>query len=496
VSGLALEGVSKSFPGVRALDGVTFEVRPGEVHALVGENGAGKSTLIKIVAGAYVPDEGTVTLDGRPLPLGDPLASARAGVSVIYQELTLVPELTVAENVFLGRERGRPFLRRREMREETQRVLDGLGAGFRASDKVRTLAVAQRQSVEIARALHRASRVLVLDEPTSSLPEPDARRLLVTVRALEARRSSGLGIVYISHRLEEVFAVADRVTVLRDGRVTGTWAIADVDRRTLVRAMVGRDLEEEFPTRTAVPGEIVLEARGLTAPGRIEGVDLDVRRGEILGVAGFVGSGRTSTALALCGALRAAGTIRLGGEPVRFATPGEAWKAGVAYVTEDRRAAGIFAALDVGTNVTIAALARFARGGVSDLTREREAARDATEAYGVRGAGLAQRAGTLSGGNQQKVLLARALLEDKRVLLLDEPTRGVDVGARAEIYALLARLAARGLAIVLVSSELPELLGMSDRILVLREGRTAGVLARAEATEERIVDLATRGAAA
>jgi ABC-type sugar transport system ATPase subunit len=490
---LAVQDVAKSFPGVRALDGVSLDVAAGEVHALVGENGAGKSTLIRVVGGAYVPDAGRVLLDGRPLPSGDPLATRRRGVSIIYQELTLVPELTAAENVFLGDERRPAWLDRRSMEAETQRLLDGLGAGFPAASKVAGLSVAQRQTVEIARALRGASRVLVLDEPTSSLPEPDARRLLEVVRGLRGR---GLAIVYISHRLEEIFAVADRVTVLRDGRVTGSARVADIDRRQLVRWMVGRDLSEEFPARGTPTGEPVLDVADLSVPGRVHGVSLAVRRGEILGLAGLVGSGRTSTGLALAGALRSRGTIRLDGRPVRFASPSDALAAGVAYLTEDRKAAGLFPWLGVGHNLTIASLRRFGRLGFLDRRRERDAARRATTDFDVRCAGLEQRAATLSGGNQQKMLLARFLLEPRRVLVLDEPTRGVDVGSKAEIYALMDRLTQSGLAILLISSDLPELLGMADRVVVLCEGRTTGVLERAEATEERVMTLATPGAAA
>jgi ABC-type sugar transport system ATPase subunit len=490
---LSVRGVAKSFPGVRALAGVSFDVAAGEIHALVGENGAGKSTLIKILGGAYVPDAGDVLLDGEPLPQGDPLAVARLGVRVIWQELSLVPEMTAAENVFLGRELGGAWLARREMERETQRVLDELGAGVRADAKVASLSVAQQQMVEIARALHGDVRVLVLDEPTSSLPSADAQRLLVILRGLAAR---GIGIVYVSHRLEEVFAVASRITVLRDGAVTGSAPASEVDRRRLIRWMVGRDLEDEFPPRSAAPRELLLDVRDLRAPARIHGVDLTVRCGEIVGLTGLVGSGRTSVGLALYGALRTTGSVRLDGRDVSFRSPSEALAAGVAYITEDRKAAGVFPLLDVGTNVTITSLPMFARAGVLDMRRERDAATRAAADFDVRSAGLTQRAGTLSGGNQQKLLLARALLETRKLLILDEPTRGVDVGAKAEIYALIDRLTRDGLGILFISSELPELLGMADRIVVMKDGRTVGELARGEATEERIMELATSEQAA
>ncbi len=490
---LALSNVSKAFPGVRALDGVSLTVEAGEIHALVGENGAGKSTLIKILGGAYVPDEGTVLLDGEPLPRGDPLAVARRGVRIIWQELALVPELTVAANVFLGREQGGWRLARRDMERETQRVLDEIGADVRATGKVASLSVAERQMVEVARALHGEVRVLVLDEPTSSLPSADAARLLDIVRGLAKR---GIGVVYVSHRLEEVFALADRITVLRDGRVTGSTPASQLDRAGLIRLMVGRDLADEFPRRTATPGEPVLEVRGLASPGRIANVDLTVRRGEIVGLTGLVGSGRTSVGLALYGAIPSRGTVRLDGRDVRIRSPSDALGAGVAYITEDRKAAGIFPALDVATNVTIATLPMFSRLGVLDRGRERAAATEAASDFDVRSTGLGQRAGTLSGGNQQKLLLARFLLEERKLLILDEPTRGVDVGAKSEIYALIDRLTKDGLGILFISSELPELLGMADRIVVMRDGRTVGELARGEATEVGIMDLATSERAA
>jgi ABC-type sugar transport system ATPase subunit len=447
-------------------------VAPGEVHALVGENGAGKSTLMKVLGGAYVPDAGEVLLEGAPLPSGDPLAVRRRGIQIIYQELMLVPALSAADNIFLGRERGRRA-------EEAQALLDDLGADVDARTPVERLSVPKQQMVEIARALGSASKVLVLDEPTSTLPEPDVRRLLDLVVRLKER---GLGIIYISHRLDEVFAVADRITVLRDGCHVATGN--SFDRRTLIRHMVGRDLEEEFPPRDREPGEVVLEASGL-----LGGVDLELRAGEIVGLAGLVGSGRSKTGLTLFGAMATAGSIRVGGEPVRLRSPREALRAGIAYLTEDRKADGIFPWLDVGTNITIASLHHFAKAGWLDRNAERSAARRAADDFDVRSAGLRQRAGTLSGGNQQKALLARFLLRARKVLILDEPTRGIDVGAKAEIYQLMNRLTQQGMAILMISSEMEELLGMSDRVVVLREGRSVGTLR--DPTQEQVMELAT-----
>ena len=399
-------------------------------------------------------------------------------MQIIYQELTLVPELTAAENIFLGRERGWPFLARRAMAKEAQRLLDQLGAGFDARRRAARLSVPQQQMVEIARALLGHSRILVFDEPTSTLPAPDVERLLALIEKLRER---GHAIIYVSHRLDEIFALADRITVLRDGRQVVTAPVAEFDRRALIRHMVGRDLEEEFRARAPRIGEPALEARGL-----LGGVDLTVHAGEIVGLAGLVGSGRTETGLALFGALASGGTVKIEGEPVDVRDPAHALAAGIAYITEDRKAAGIFAQLDVAANITICSLE-----GVFLRSGERVAARAAVRDFDVRCAGLRQRAGTLSGGNQQKVLLARYLLRKRRVLILDEPTRGIDVGAKAEIYRLMNKLTDEGLAILMISSELEELLGMADRIVVMREGRTVGELDRAEATQERVMEMAT-----
>jgi ABC-type sugar transport system ATPase subunit len=487
VSLLVARGVSKAYGGVGVLHGVDFDVRPGEIHALMGENGAGKSTLIKILGGAVRPDAGSVDLDGRPLTLGDPQIIRRAGISTVHQEFTLVPDLSVADNIFLGRERG-VFLRRTDMARTVRAQLDHLGARINPSALVRGLSVAHQQLVEIARAIAIDARVLILDEPSATLSATDVERLFVVLRRL---RGAGLGIIYISHRIEEVFALADRVTVLRDGRLVATAAASGIDRAQLIRWMVGRDVSEEFPAREGTPGALVLTVRGLQAPPRFTDVSFDLRQGEIVGVAGLVGAGRTSTALAIAGALPARGSITLGGAPVRFRSPSAAIARGIAYVTEDRKAQGIFPQMATSGNITLTALAMFARGGLLSMRREADAAADAARRFDVRAASLRLPVSTLSGGNQQKVLLARATLKRPVVLLLDEPTRGVDVGARAEIYALMNRLTREGLAILMISSDLPEVLGMSDRVVVMREGRTRGELTRAEATPERVMALAT-----
>ncbi len=485
---LTASRVSKSYGGVRVLHDVDFDLHGGEVHALVGENGAGKSTLIKVLGGAVRPDSGEVLLDTTPLPIGDPLATRRRGVSIVYQEFTLVPALSVADNIFLGRERGGWFLRRAEAARAARALLDQLGVSIDPGAPAGALSVAHQQMVEIARALAAEARVVILDEPTASLSGHETERLFETVRRL---RAGGLGIIYISHRLEEIFAIADRVTVLRDGRTVATARAADVDRAGLIKWMVGRDLSEEFPSRSHTPGAPVLEVRHLSAPPRFSDASFSVRAGEIVGLAGLVGAGRTSAARAIAGALPSGGDMFLGGGRARFRSPAEAIASGLAYVTEDRKAFGLFPLMATGENITLTSLSRFARAGLLSVSRERRAAAAAAADFDVRARGLTQPAGTLSGGNQQKLLLSRYLLEPRRVVILDEPTRGVDVGARAEIYGLMNRLAAEGLGLVMISSDLPEVLGMSDRIVVMREGVTVGEIARAAATPERVMALAT-----
>ena len=375
-----------------------------------------------------------------------------------------------------------------ETRQAARALLAQLGVSLDPDAPVAGLSVAHQQMVEIARALALEACVLILDEPTASLSEHETLRLFDTVRRL---RSAGLGVIYISHRLEEVLAIADRITVLRDGHTVGTSRPSEIDRPTIIRWMVGRDLAEEFPSRTHAPGEPVLEVRQLAAPPRFSNVSFSVRAGEIVALAGLVGAGRTSTALAIAGGLPFTGDARLGGARVHFRFPDDALAAGLAYVTEDRKAYGLFPWMDVRENITISSLRSFARLGILSTTREREAAQRAAADFDVRARGLGQRAGTLSGGNQQKVLVARFLMEPRRVVILDEPTRGVDVGARAEIYLLMNRLVARGLGVLMISSDLPEVLGMADRIVVMRGGMTVGELDRDHATAERVMALAT-----
>ncbi|MFI8905543.1 sugar ABC transporter ATP-binding protein [Streptomyces albidoflavus] len=487
---LTMQGVSKSFLGVRVLHDVDLDLREGEVHALVGENGAGKSTLMKILAGEHVPDAGRLTLDGTPRSFTHPAQAQAAGIGVIHQEFALLEHRTVAENVFLGREPGRfGLVDRRTMERRTAELLGEIDeTGITPRTPVHTLSVARRQTVEIVKALASDVRVLVMDEPTAPLAEHEVARLAALVRRLASR---GLGILYISHRLREVFDLSQRITVLKDGRRVTTLDTAATDSAAVVRAMVGRDLDAYYPSRARPEeiGEPVLTVEG-GANDRLAGIDLAVRAGEVVGVAGLQGSGRTSLVRALFGAAPfTAGTMTVAGRPLRPARPREAIRAGVALVTEDRKGEGLALRQSVRDNALLVTRAvpdrarpPSARGAAALLERVR-----------LRASADTQEVQYLSGGNQQKVVIAKWLAARPRVLLFDEPTRGVDVGAKAAIHTLVRELAAEGLAVLIVSSELPELLGMSDRVLVMADGRLAGELP-AGATEEAVMRVATGGA--
>lgn len=474
---LVFQQIRKSFGAVRALRGVDFELKAGEVHALLGENGAGKSTLIKVATGAHTPDEGELLMDGETLPRLDPALARRMGIACIYQQPALFPDLTVAENLALRLEAAGLFHRIdwKSRKRRASELLARVGADLSPESEVRELSMPEQQLVEIAAAVGTGARVVIMDEPTASLTRREQERLFGIVRAL---RRDGVGVVYISHRLEEIFALADRVTVLRDGASAGTFAVADVNEQKLIRLMVGREVNHLYPPATQPPGKVVLSLEDVTCEvGGVQGISLEVRAGEILSLSGLVGAGRTELARVLFGLTPAdSGSIRIGGEAVRIQSPQDAMKHGIAYVPEDRRRHGVILEMPIAHNITLAAQARFFPGGWLRSARERKEATALSTRLGVKTAGIEFPVGSLSGGNQQKVALARWLATQPRILILDEPTQGVDVGAKSEIHGLIREFTAAGLAVLLISSDLPEVLGMSDRIAVMREGRLVEIL--------------------
>jgi rhamnose transport system ATP-binding protein len=488
---LRAASITKAFAGVRALKGVSFDLRPGEVHALVGENGAGKSTLIKIITGAETPDRGELEVNGRIVAAMDPGLSRTLGIAAIYQQPSLFPDLTVAENIAMALETGGAWRRLdwTARRRQAAALLERIGAAIDPLRLVETLSMPEQQIVEIAKAIGAEAKIVIMDEPTASLTEREVERLFAVIALL---KTHGCGIVYVSHRLEEVFAIADRITVLRDGETVKTCDRGDVDRPALIRMMVGRELSAVFPKRAVPLGEIALEVRHLShrATG-VADVSFSVRRGEILGLAGLVGSGRTQLAEVLFGLAPAdAGEIRVRGQAVRLGSPRAAIEAGIAYVPEDRRQHGVVLEMSVASNASLASLGAVSRRGLIDRPREQAAAERYVERFRIKTPSVEADVGTLSGGNQQKVALARWLSTNPSILILDEPTQGVDVGSKAEIHSLMQSLAEQGLAIIMISSELPEILGMSDRIAVMHAGRIRGVIDRADATQAAVMAMA------
>jgi len=484
---IELSGISKSFASVRVLQDISFDVRAGEVHALLGENGAGKSTLIKIMGGVHRADGGEMRVNSAGVTFASPRGASAHGIAVVHQELLLFPDLTVAENIFMGHAPRTKWgaLNWPQMRERARALLDRLQSQhIDVDDRVGALSVANRQRVEIARALSQDARVLIMDEPTASLVEEDVQQLLSIVRML---RDKGVGIVYVSHKLPEIFALADRVTVLRDGARVGTAPIGELDERKLVSMMVGRPIDQLFPKQETKIGAPLLELRKLAFAGVVRDVSLTLRAGEILGIAGLIGSGRTETALTIFGITPAtSGEILVDGKAVSIRSPQQARDLGIAYVPEDRGLQGLVRPQSIQENVSLAVLKTLAKGGLIDARKEEQLAKDSIAKFGIRARGPRQIVKQLSGGNQQKVVLAKWLATEPRILIMDEPTRGIDVGAKSEIHALMSALAARGLGILMISSELPEVLGMSDRVLVMKNGTLVAEFDRADATPEAV----------
>ncbi|WP_271022299.1 sugar ABC transporter ATP-binding protein [Rhizobium sp. RCAM05973] len=488
---LSVTGVHKAFPGVIALDDAHFHLRKGSVHALMGENGAGKSTLMKILAGIYQPDRGTISFKGQVVKLKNPLEALEKGIAMIHQELNLMASMTVAENIWIRREprNGLGFIDHRRMNRMTKELLARLKIELRPNEEVRSLSVANRQMVEIAKAVSYNSEVLIMDEPTSALTDREAEHLFQIIRDL---RAEGKGIVYISHKMNEIFEISDELSVFRDGRYVGTHASKDITRDEIIRMMVGREVSQMFPKEEVEPGDVVLSVKDLALEGVFSGVSFELRAGEILGFAGLVGSGRSNVAETLFGVTPpTSGQITIRGQAVTVTSPGRAIKNGMAFLTEDRKETGCLLPLGVLDNMQVAVLhTDYTRNGFVRGRSLTAACAEMARKLRVKTPSLHTSIENLSGGNQQKALIGRWLLTSPQILILDEPTRGIDVGAKAEIHALISSLAKTGTAVILISSEMPEVLGMSDRVMVMHEGKVTGFLDRQEATQVKIMELA------
>ena len=487
---LRVEKITKFFPGVVALSGVDFDLLPGEVHVIIGENGAGKSTLIKLLSGVYPKDSGRFLVDGREVDIGSVHKAQALGISTIYQEFNLVPELTVAQNIFLGREPLKKgtlglVVDRAWMERRSAELLSSLSLEISPDVAVRTLSVPQQQMVEVAKALSMESRILIFDEPTATLAEKETEALFQIIRVLKERK---IGIIYISHRLEEIRRIGDRVTVLRDGHYIGTMKVEEASVNDLIRMMVGRDIKDQFPRHYREPGEVALELKGISRRETLRDVNLKIHRGEIVGLAGLVGSGRTELARVIFGVDPPdSGEIRLFGKVQSVNSPAKATDLGLAFLTEDRKGLGLFQALPVKDNITIATLDRLFPRGLIFPGEEERVAGDYSKKLRIQTPSLARLVRYLSGGNQQKVVLAKWLATRAKILILDEPTRGIDVGAKQEIHRLIDEMVKEGIPILMISSEMPEILGMSDRIYVMHEGTISAQYNRHEATQEKIL---------
>jgi rhamnose transport system ATP-binding protein len=490
---LEIQHISKRFGTTQALADVSLSLYPGEIHALLGENGAGKSTLIKIMTGIHKPDQGEIRLKGQPITINNPMEAQAYGIAAIHQEPMSFPDLNVAENIFIGHRNRGGIVRWRQMYREAADILARLDVKLDVRSSARGLTLAAQQVVEIAKAISLDVRVLIMDEPTASLSAHEVEQLFKLARALKA---SGVSILFISHRMEEVFSIADRVTVLRDGRFVSTHPASEVTRESAIRDMVGRHMEDLFVKTEQEQGDLLLSVRGLSKENVFHDINFDVHAGEVVGFAGLVGARRTDVALALFGIATAdSGTVTFDGQPFTIRSPQQAVKRGIAYVTEDRRQLGLTMPMSITTNISLPMLRQYtSRLGLVQRRGERKTAESFRDRLAIRTPSVQQAAGTLSGGNQQKVVLSKWLNTKPRLLILDEPTRGIDVGAKAEVHQFINELAQQGMGIIMISSDLPEVLAMSDRIVVMREGRQMAVLNRSEATQERVMTAAMGGA--
>ena len=489
---LQMQKIKKKFPGVVALDGVSFDLYPGEVHTLVGENGAGKSTLMKILSGVYQPDEGKIIFEDKPIKIKDPRHAQEVGINIVHQELNLFQNLSVAENLFGGNMPSKGWLGFEDTKQAFQTTIEFLkqfDAPIDPRQKINRLSIAQQQVVEISKALARNTKVLILDEPTSSLTEHETKMLFKIIRRLKER---GLCVVYISHRLDEIFQIGDRVTVLRDGKLVNTTDVNKTNVEEIIRMMVGRKLEDLYGHSAGKINAPILSVENISYRKKFQNICFQVKEGEILGVSGLVGAGRSEVGLALFGAIPIdSGKITLQDKIIEMRSPEQAMESGIAYLSENRQTDALFTNMEVRKNISVSHLEKFSRWGMLNSLQEKNETEQYIRKLNIQTPGTEQKVMKLSGGNQQKVVLARWLAIHPKVFIVDEPTRGIDVGAKVEIYTLIHKLAAEGVAIILISSEMPEILGMSDRIIVMHEGRITGELTRAEATEEKILALAT-----
>lgn len=492
---LEMQGISKSFPGVRALDQVDLDLKAGEVLALLGENGAGKSTLMKILSGVYQEDEGSLRIHGQPVSIASPQEAIKIGIGIIHQELSLIPHLSIRENIFLGREKIHPLTKKIDwqyLSQESQTLLAELGiTGIDVTQPVKNLSIGIQQMVEIARILSMNCNIIIMDEPTDALTPQEAKTLF---RVIDGLRSSGKGIIYISHKLEEIFEIADRIQVLRDGSHVETKAVSAVNTDELIQMMVGRRLEDKFPWVASNPGKTILELKGVTAPGQVYEIDLVARKGEVIGIFGLMGAGRTELCKTIFGVHPYQGEIQLEGERISIKNPKDAIQKGIVYLSENRKSEGLFLDHEVFRNMTLASLGGFSTAtGRLKKSEEKKMVQQYIDKLRVKTPSIAQKVKNLSGGNQQKLVFAKWLMTNPKVLILDEPTRGVDVGAKVEIYHLINELKQKDVTILMVSSELPEVMGISDRIVTMHKGRITGEFHHQEATQEKIMERAVGG---
>ncbi|WP_306550724.1 sugar ABC transporter ATP-binding protein [Daejeonella sp.] len=484
-----VKDLNKSFSGIKALDNIQFDLYPGEVHALMGENGAGKSTFMKILMGLILPDSGSINFNGEFIENMDVHKMLQKGISMIHQEILMVPELTIAQNIFLGREvKQRFWLDEQEIDKKSEEILNLIGLNLNVQTKAKQLSIAEMQLIEIAKAISNHAKVIIMDEPTSALSDKECEILFKIINDL---KSKGVGIIYISHKIEEIFQISDRITVLRDGQYIATKNTNELDKNSLISLMVGREIENLFSSDSRVPSNAILEVRGITKKDKFENINFQVHAHEVLGIAGLMGAGRTEIARAIFGLDKIdSGEILLKGHKIEIRSPKDAIEKGIAYVSEDRKALGFIPEMSMIENISLSNLKNYSKGGFIQTKKETKVSSQMADDLKIKAAGLNQKVINLSGGNQQKIVIAKALLTSPDLLILDEPTRGIDIGAKHEIYKLINQLANNGLAVIIISSELPEILGMSDRILVLSKGKQTAILNKQEASQEKIMHYA------